>query len=215
MLALLYLCSAVIIQRCLVCARRYNNKQEKQLIDLYWNIRRASASRWFYYKNTMLEFQILSRADRKCLLSAEFPTRHAKSIFTVQKHSFLNGFPIAISKSWILNWISGEGKQTMHFVFVTEIRNKSVSPDNGKTIVKANEMSKLYSWDYLTTYCSMVKCRDEINTEISRGRNFGCSLLWGVFNEYIKQNVIIAVLRKTNFHLDDICQLMRNQQCKE
>ena len=35
-----------------------------------------------------------------------------------------------------------------------------------------------------------------------------------VFNEYIKQNIIMAVLRKTNFHSVDICRFMKNQACK-
>ena len=35
------------------------------------------------------------------------------------------------------------------------------------------------------------------------------------FNEYMKQNIITAVLRKANFHSVYICRLMKNQSCKK
>ena len=37
----------------------------------------------------------------------------------------------------------------------------------------------------------------------------------GTFNEYIKQNIVMAVLRKANFHSVGICRLMKNQSCKK
>ena len=40
-------------------------------------------------------------------------------------------------------------------------------------------------------------------------------LLWGIFKDYIKQNIIMAVLRKASFHSVDICKLMKNQSCKK
>ena len=33
--------------------------------------------------------------------------------------------------------------------------------------------------------------------------------------KYIKQNIIMTVLSKTNFHLVDICRLIKNQSCKK
>ena len=36
-----------------------------------------------------------------------------------------------------------------------------------------------------------------------------------IFNEYVKRNIIMAVLRKANFHSVDICRLMKNQSCKK
>ena len=35
-----------------------------------------------------------------------------------------------------------------------------------------------------------------------------------IFNQYIYQNIIMAVLRKANFHLVDIWRMMKNQSCK-
>ena len=32
---------------------------------------------------------------------------------------------------------------------------------------------------------------------------------WGMFKEYIKQNIIMAVLRKANAHSVDICRLIK------
>ena len=43
----------------------------------------------------------------------------------------------------------------------------------------------------------------------------GFWLLWGIFKEYIKQTIIIAELRKGNFHSGDICRLIKNQFCKK
>ena len=61
----------------------------------------------------------------------------------------------------------------------------------------------------------MVKCRqnnenlDETDTEPLKGKKDWFWLLWGIFNEYIKENIIMAVLRKTNSHSFDICQLIK------
>ena len=41
-------------------------------------------------------------------------------------------------------------------------------------------------------------------------------LLRGISNEYIKQNIIVAVLRKANFHSFDICRSIKtNYEKKE
>ena len=45
--------------------------------------------------------------------------------------------------------------------------------------------------------------------EPSKGRNNGFWLLWGIFKEYIKQDIIMAVLRKTNSRSVVICRLMK------
>ena len=73
-------------------------------------------------------------------------------------------------------------------------------------------MSHLFSYNYLTTHYSMVKCCrnvkfEEIDTEHSTGKNDRFWLLWGTLKEYTKQNVIMAVLRKA-FHSDDTCRLI-------
>ena len=43
------------------------------------------------------------------------------------------------------------------------------------------------------------------------GKNDGVWLLWGIFKEYLKQNIITAVLRKANAHSAVICRLIKNQ----
>ena len=60
----------------------------------------------------------------------------------------------------------------------------------------------------------MVKCHpnvnfEEMDTEGSTGKNDGFWLLWGIFNEYIKQNIFMAVLRKANSHSVVICRLIK------
>ena len=60
----------------------------------------------------------------------------------------------------------------------------------------------------------MVKCYwnvdfEEMNTECSTGKNYGFWVLWGILKEYIKQNIIIAVLRKANSHSVVICRLAK------
>ena len=47
--------------------------------------------------------------------------------------------------------------------------------------------------------------------QLNKEKNDGFWLLWGTFNECIKQNIIKAVLRKANAHSVDICRLMENQ----
>ena len=45
-------------------------------------------------------------------------------------------------------------------------------------------------------------------------KNDGVWLLWGIFKECFKQNIITAVLRKANAHSVVICRLIKNQECK-
>ena len=54
-------------------------------------------------------------------------------------------------------------------------------------------MSKLFLFDYLTIRRNVVNwdAREEKNKE----KNDGFLLLWGIFNKYIKQNIIIAESR--------------------
>ena len=94
----------------------------------------------------------------------------------------------------------------MYFLFVIKTRHKSVSRGNSKTTQK--EMSKLFLCDYLTSSPFAEKRRKELK------KDDGLYLRL-IFNEYIKQNIIMAVLRKANFHSVDICRLMKNQSCKK
>ena len=50
---------------------------------------------------------------------------------------------------------------------------------------------------------------EEMDTEHSTGKNHGFWLLWGIFKEYIKQNIIMAVLRKASSHSIVICRLIK------
>ena len=56
-----------------------------------------------------------------------------------------------------------------------------------------------------------MRCREEKDKE----NDDGFLLLWGIFNKYIKQNIIMAELRKANFHSVDIFKLIKNQSCKK
>ena len=54
----------------------------------------------------------------------------------------------------------------------------------------------------------MVKCRQNVNfeeTDTKRltGKNDGFWLLWQIFKEYIKQNIIMAVLRKAHSNIKE------------
>ena len=62
----------------------------------------------------------------------------------------------------------------------------------------------------------VVKCCRNLNfekmdTAPCTGKNDGFWLLWGICKEYIKQNIIKAVLRKANAHPSVICKLIKNQ----
>ena len=47
-----------------------------------------------------------------------------------------------------------------------------------------------------------------MDTASYTGKNDGVWLLWGKFKEYLKQNIITAVLRKANAHSVIICTLI-------
>ena len=50
---------------------------------------------------------------------------------------------------------------------------------------------------------------EEMDTERSTGKNDGFWVLWGVFKEYITQNITVAVLRKANSQSIVICRLIK------
>ena len=58
----------------------------------------------------------------------------------------------------------------------------------------------------------LIKSRQNVNfEEMDTNRSTetnGFWLLWGTFKEYIKQNTIMAVLRKANSHSVVICRLI-------
>ena len=60
----------------------------------------------------------------------------------------------------------------------------------------------------------MVKCCgnvdfEEMDTECSTGKDHGFWVLWGIFREYIKQNIIMVVLRKANSLSAVTCRLIK------
>ena len=87
----------------------------------------------------------------------------------------------------------------------------SVSLDNGKMTRK--EMP-FFFLKLSLRYDDMVKCRrnvnfEEMDTEHSTGKNDKFWLLWGIFQENIKENIIVEVLRKENYHSFVICRLIK------
>ena len=64
---------------------------------------------------------------------------------------------------------------------------------------------------------NMVKCRGNVNfeemgNERLTGKNDGFWLLWGIFKEYMKQSIIMAVLRKAHSYSVVICKLIKKNQ---
>ena len=60
-------------------------------------------------------------------------------------------------------------------------------------------------------YLDKWGARKERNQE----KDDGFWLLWGIFKEYMKQNIVMTVLEKANFHSVDICRLTKNQSRKK
>ena len=80
------------------------------------------------------------------------------------------------------------------------------------------EMSKLFFQNISTTtvWWNAPKCDfEEIDTECSTGNNFGFWVLWGIFKEFIKQNIIMAVSRKESYHSVAICRLIKKSIMKK
>ena len=77
------------------------------------------------------------------------------------------------------------------------------------TMVKSHEKNVkiIFLWQ-----CSEM-CRnlnfEKMDTASYTGKNDGVWLLWGKCNEYLKQNIIMAVLRKSNAHSVVICRLIK------
>ena len=94
----------------------------------------------------------------------------------------------------------------------------SVSRDNGEITSTISNVEILFS-----NITGMMKCHqivnfEEMDSEWSTGKNYGFWVLWGIFKEYIKQKIIMAVLRKANSHSVVICRLTKKNQywyCKK
>ena len=61
----------------------------------------------------------------------------------------------------------------------------------------------------------MMKCHrnvnlEEMDTELVQQEKYGLWVLWAIFQEHIKQNVTMAVLKKVNSHSVVICRLSNN-----
>ena len=77
-------------------------------------------------------------------------------------------------------------------------------------MVKSHEkkMPKLFSNDGVVK-CCQNRNFEKMDTAFYTGKNDGVWLLWGIFKEYLKQNIITAVLRKANAHSVVICRLIK------
>ena len=130
------------------------------------------------------------------------------------RYAFLIGFPITINKPEILNWIWVESletiSKTMSFVFPSPVtmgesyekkyRNYFFKIINTTTLRwNVAEMWILKKWIYW----------------VFNRKNYGFSVLWGIFEEYIKQNTITAVFWKSNFHSVVICTLIKKIDVRE
>ena len=79
-------------------------------------------------------------------------------------------------------------------------------------MVKSHEKKVIFLWQ-----CGEMSLKSEfskdgycvVHTASYTGKNDG--VWWGIFKEYIKQNIITAVLRKANAHSVVICRLIKNQ----
>ena len=93
----------------------------------------------------------------------------------------------------------------------------SISCDNGEiTSTKSNVeiIFSKYHYHYGMVKCHQIVNFEEMGTEWSTGKNYGFWILWGIFKEYIKQSIIMAVLRKANSHSVVIFRLTKKKKKK-
>ena len=69
-------------------------------------------------------------------------------------------------------------------------------------------MPKLFSYDGVVKFCQNLKS-EKVDTASYTGKNAEVWLQWGIFKEYLKQNITTAVLRKANAHSVVICRLIK------
>ena len=108
-----------------------------------------------------------------------------------------------------LVWGPGNDKLIMDFVFPSPVVMGNITQKG---------MSKLFSCynDHYKRYGGRRnETFEEIDTEHLTWKNDGFWLLWGIFKKYIKQNIIMAVLRKTHSHSIAICRLIKINNVKE
>ena len=77
------------------------------------------------------------------------------------------------------------------------------------TMVKSHEKkknSKLFSYDGVVKCCRNLNF-EKMDTASYTGKNDG--VWWGIFKEYLKQNIIMKVLRITNAHSVVICRSIK------
>ena len=79
---------------------------------------------------------------------------------------------------------------------------------------KITRKKKVFSYDL--DHHDVVNCCRNLNfekmdTASYTGKNDGFWLMWGIFKEYITQNITTAVLGKANAHSVVIFRLIKNQ----
>ena len=145
----------------------------------------------------------MPRADRKRFVLAHCQTIFSLSCVTEPRQAFLYWFFHNNKKTLDtqMDLVSGPGndKKSMNFVFFIKNRHKSLSFDNSK--ITQTEISKLRKIQFNPIqfkFSSIQLRRFQFNQE----KNDRFWLFWGIFSEYIKQNIIMAVLRKVNRKTD-------------
>ena len=79
---------------------------------------------------------------------------------------------------------------------------------------KIKRKKKVFSYDldhYDVVNCCWNLNFEKMDTASYTGKNDGFWLMWGIFKEYITQNIITAVLGKANVHSVVIFRLIKNQ----
>ena len=71
-------------------------------------------------------------------------------------------------------------------------------------------MSTLFSYDGVVKYLRNLNF-EKMDIASYTGKIDGVWLLWGIYKEYLKQNIITVVLRKANAHSVVIYRLIENQ----
>ena len=111
-----------------------------------------------------------------------------------------------------LAWGTGNNTKTMYFVFLSSKPNTSLSP----VAIVISYGKKCQNYFCVTSYLTIRQniARWDTSEERNQGKDDRFWLLWGIF-KYIKQNIIMVVLRKAKFCSVDICRLMKNQSYKK
>lgn len=157
---------------------------------------------FFFHKTLLWNFKYCCVLIRNVFYWFNVKQSMSNHCFIVSRYSFLIGFTIKISKSWMLNWFLVEGPETIKKFCTLHFLSKPDTCASPVTIVKPHKKNVKFIFEWLLHHLlqyreMLLKCQFWRDWYWTFKRKKWWTLIT-TYTKYFKQNIIIVVLRKVN-----------------